>query len=256
MFVIFVVSFEVTNGALYFSCFGMICCLCVLYRLHAIPLPLPPPPLSYGQLCWSAHGNELRVHSTANLEPHAGHGTTGLPEQALFQFFSTSSDSDQPVSRHSNNNNNNSIVPRRTFQEPALRTAPLPPFPSSSLSRSGVVTNDGCCDTTHDLSIRSGGGGGIFREVSPRGLAGKTWAAGKKLPVRAVAAVEMREDGSTVLACLVSDHGVSSEVGIHFALPVVFLSVIFMICLYYYCTCTQICFTVVSACCFFCFLFL
>lgn len=40
------------------------------------------------QLCWSAHKNELRVHSTARLEPHAGHGTTGLPAQALFRFLS------------------------------------------------------------------------------------------------------------------------------------------------------------------------
>lgn len=39
-------------------------------------------------MCWSAHGNELRVHSTATLEPHAGHGTTGLPAQALFRFSS------------------------------------------------------------------------------------------------------------------------------------------------------------------------
>ncbi|CAN0362474.1 unnamed protein product, partial [Ectocarpus sp. 12 AP-2014] len=40
------------------------------------------------ELCWSAHGNELRVHSTARLEPHAGHKTTGLPVQALFRFLS------------------------------------------------------------------------------------------------------------------------------------------------------------------------
>lgn len=164
------------------------------------------------QLCWSAHGNELRAHSTVRLEPHAGHGTTGLPEQALFRFFS-SPDSDQPVNKYSNNSS--SSFSRRTFQEPTLRTVPPPPCSSSSLSHFGV-TNDGCDSTTRD-SGRSGGGGRLRAAPgSPRELGGDSRVAGKKLPVRAVAAAELREDGSTVLVCLVSDHGVSSEVRVVF----------------------------------------
>lgn len=41
------------------------------------------------QLFWSAHENELRVHNAVDLERHAGHGTSGLPEQALFRFCAT-----------------------------------------------------------------------------------------------------------------------------------------------------------------------
>lgn len=52
-------------------------------------LSWPIPALVLRQLFWSAHENELRVHNAVDLERHAGHGTSGLPEQALFRFCAT-----------------------------------------------------------------------------------------------------------------------------------------------------------------------
>lgn len=188
-------------------------------------------------MCWSANGNELRLHSIVSLEPHAGHGTTGLPAQAVFRFSS------EPAGRKERG----TIRGAGTGSALAATRTPPSSSPTHALSSPGAaaeasaVVNDGAfavtgtgaaspCGSGSPTSagagknaagslfvgvgrngerhvVGSSGGGG----VSPRERGTVATGAVGKLSVRAVEAVETR-DGRTVLVCLVSKRGLPSEV--------------------------------------------
>ncbi|CAB1109957.1 unnamed protein product [Ectocarpus sp. CCAP 1310/34] len=198
------------------------------------------------ELCWSAHGNELRVHSTARLEPHAGHKTTGLPVQALFRFLS-----EPERERERGPVRGTVLLPQNK------RAKPLQPqnlaLGSGAMGQSVCVTDStsvitsttgaatriaskpgttGSPKDAADISPQPGNGqlvsagsppvGGGSRRGSPtfsrvgsgsfpRKRGGASRNAAGKLSVRAVEAFELR-DGRTVLVCLASERELPSEV--------------------------------------------
>lgn len=164
------------------------------------------------QVCWSAHGNELRVYSTARLEPHSGHGTAGLPEQALFRF---SSELEQPQQQwepvRGTASGDQSIIHAGGGSSVSTAgvsiTTGSPGSPSRARGRNVARLlpvrgrNDG---SRHGSSPRGS-------DCSPRERAGTAKMSAGSLSVRAVEAVEIR-DGRTILVCLVSERGLASEV--------------------------------------------
>ena len=131
------------------------------------------------QLCWSASGNELRA-TTESLSSHATHGTSGLPTLAVFRFFS------RPAARSFE-----SLPGTDTARESVCRTPMRSVF--SSRTHGGDRPS---LETTNHLSRP----GSVSAPVG-RG----------KLTIRAVSGTKM-PDGRTVLVCLVSEHGLASEV--------------------------------------------
>ena len=127
------------------------------------------------QLCWSASGNELRVHTTESLSSHTTHGTSGLPTLAVFRFFSGTAATSLESLRGTD-------TARESVGGTPLRSLFSSPRPS--------------LETTNHLSRP----GSVSAPVG-RG----------KLTVRAVSGMRM-PDGRTVLVCLVSEHGLASEV--------------------------------------------
>lgn len=190
------------------------------------------------------------MHSTARLEPHTGHGTTGLPEQAVFRFSSEELEQQQqqrePVRGTGSGTDpypaNRAKSPHSpTLAAPsAARTAATNQSSIDAPDASSFVsgTAGGATRTGGDLgSPKPAGGGNAARllpvhgrgdgsrrgssprggDVSPRERGGAAKIAAGNLSVRAVEAVEMR-DGRTVLVCLVSERGLASEVGFCVAL--------------------------------------
>ncbi|CAN0097663.1 unnamed protein product, partial [Ectocarpus sp. 8 AP-2014] len=196
------------------------------------------------ELCWSAHGNELRVHSTARLEPHAGHKTTGLPVQALFRFLSEPERERGPV--------HGTVLPPSNKRAKPLQPQTLA-LGSGAIGQSVCVTDStsvitGTTGSTTRIASKPGTtgspkdaagispepgngqgaaagsppvGGGLrrgsptFSRVGsgsfPRKRGGTSRNAAGKLPVRAVEAFELR-DGRTILVCLASERELPSEV--------------------------------------------
>lgn len=189
------------------------------------------------------------MHSTASLEPHAGHGTTGLPVQALFRF---SSEPPEPEPEQNRGTVRGSVSgPVLEAAPPAKRAKSPPVSPTLALSSpAAAAAADGAQGTAFAVAgtgaARTSGSGSptpatgpgenaaesrsvgvvgknsdgvVSRRVgcsgegslSPRerGAAGK--GAAGKLSVRAVEAVETRDE-RTVLVCLVSERELPSEV--------------------------------------------
>ncbi|CAN0126506.1 unnamed protein product, partial [Scytosiphon promiscuus] len=211
--------------------------------------PSPLAGVISPEICWSAHDNELRVHSTAGLEPHAGHGVTGLPEQACFRFVS----GPEPE-RHRKREPVRGAGSRTTLIPCAKRSKPrgspqqqqqlsptlaMPPAAAEtnrnvkSLGASSSAAVEGAAgarannNNAGSSPARTDSPAGVSPPVrakdararhsspprSPRGgnAASAPKRAAGKLSVRAVEAVEIG-DGRTVLVCLVSERELASEV--------------------------------------------
>ncbi|CAN0315591.1 unnamed protein product, partial [Ectocarpus sp. 12 AP-2014] len=199
------------------------------------------------ELCWSAHGNELRVHSTARLEPHAGHKTTGLPVQTLFRFLS---EPERERERERGPVCGTVLPPSNKRAKPlqpqtlavgsgaigqsvcvidsrsvitgttgaATSIAPKPGTPGSPKDAAGISQpGNGQLVSTGSPPVGGGSrrGSPTFSRVGsggfPRKRGGTSRNAAGKLPVRAVEAFELR-DGRTVLVCLASERELPSEV--------------------------------------------
>ncbi|CBJ30077.1 hypothetical protein Esi_0173_0017 [Ectocarpus siliculosus] len=198
------------------------------------------------ELCWSAHENELRVHSTARLEPHAGHKTTGLPVQALFRFLSEQErerergpvrGTVQPLSNKRAKplqpqtlalgsgaigqsvcvTDSRSVI--RGTTGAATRIPSKPGTPDSPKDVAGISPQPGNGQRAATGSPPAGGGSRrgspTFSRVGSGGFptkrGGTSRNAAGKLSVRAVEAFELR-DGRTVLVCLASERELHSEV--------------------------------------------